>query len=327
MNNRDNFPSSAEVNEPSRRKDGRGLIIGLLAAGLVISVGYGVVHSNSEKQIQQSQQTQIATATDDKGKLQGNFDNALARLDSMTGYNGKMQGLLAQRQKDIANDKNQIRKILSKERLTEAQKKQAETLIAQMNDKITNMEQDITRLTAANQGLNQDNQQLTQDKTSLTADLQTTSMAKDSLAKEADIASTLNASNIHITAVQDKKNGQEKVTDKAKKVNELKVSFDVANRITQNGQTDLYVCITNPSGKVILDSAKGSGTFTSREDGDIMFTTKEAVQFEAGKVIPVQFSWKQSSNFETGLYKIEIYHNGYKIGEGTKELKKGGLFS
>ena len=25
-------------------------------------------------------------------------------------------------------------------------------------------------------------------------------------------------------------------------------------------------------------------------------------------------------------YKVEIYQNGFKIGEGTKELKKGGLF-
>ena len=25
-------------------------------------------------------------------------------------------------------------------------------------------------------------------------------------------------------------------------------------------------------------------------------------------------------------YKIEIYHNGFKIGEGVRSLKKGGLF-
>ena len=28
----------------------------------------------------------------------------------------------------------------------------------------------------------------------------------------------------------------------------------------------------------------------------------------------------------TGNYKIEIYHNGFKIGEGIRSLKKGGLF-
>ena len=35
---------------------------------------------------------------------------------------------------------------------------------------------------------------------------------------------------------------------------------------------------------------------------------------------------KQGDKFQKGYYKIEIYHNGFKIGEGTRELKKGGLF-
>ena len=87
------------------------------------------------------------------------------------------------------------------------------------------------------------------------------------------------------------------------------------------------MCITGPDNKMILDSAKGSGSFTSREEGDKMYTAKVPVEFEAGKVKAVQFTWKQDNGFQTGQYKIEIYHNGYKIGEGTKELKKGGLFS
>ena len=56
--------------------------------------------------------------------------------------------------------------------------------------------------------------------------------------------------------------------------------------------------------------------------------TKVNVQYEQGKRMPVSFDWKpESGKYQTGSYKIEIYQNGYKIGEGTKELKKGGLFS
>jgi hypothetical protein len=320
-----NFPSAEQTQ--SRRKDSRNWIIGLLAIAMCVTIGYGVIHSNTQEQAIQTQQAQVATAVSDKGKLQNEFDNSLVRLDSLKGFNQKVQGMLSGRQNDIAKYKVQIRKLLKKEKLSEADTKQAQTLITQLNDRISNMEQDVARLTQSNQGLTQDNQQLTTDKNTLTADLQTTTSEKDSLAKKVDIASTLNATNIQIVGVQDKKNGQEKVTDKAKKVNELKLSFDVANRITQNGQTDLYVCITDPNGKPVIDPLKGSGTFTSREDGDKMFTAKVPVEFESGKMIPVQFSWKQNDGFERGQYKIEIYHNGYKIGEGTRELKKGGLFS
>jgi hypothetical protein len=34
----------------------------------------------------------------------------------------------------------------------------------------------------------------------------------------------------------------------------------------------------------------------------------------------------RQNDFQTGDYKIEVYHNGFKIGEGVKTLKKGGLF-
>ena len=71
----------------------------------------------------------------------------------------------------------------------------------------------------------------------------------------------------------------------------------------------------------------GSGTFTTRDEGDKTFTSKVPVDFESGKMKNVQFTWKQDEAFQTGTYKIEIYHNGFKIGEQSKELKKGGLFS
>jgi hypothetical protein len=324
--NTSNYPSESPQYE-SPKKDYRNLYITLLAVGIVGTVGYGILSNSHEQSVQQVQQTQIAKVSDDKDQVQRNFDNALTRLDSLTGSNNKMQGMLASSQKDIDKLKNQIRGILRNKSLTEGEKKKAESLIAEMNQKISGMEQDVTRLTQENQGLSQDNQQLTQDKDKLTSDVQTTTTANEDLAKKVDIASTLVAGNIRITPVQDKKNGEEKITDKAKKVNELKIAFDVSNRIAADGQTDIYVCITGPDGKLISVPAMGSGTFTTRDEGDKTFTSKVSVAFAAGKPMPVQVSWKQDGGFQTGEYKIEIYHNGFKIGEGTKELKKGGLFS
>jgi phage shock protein A len=201
-----------------------------------------------------------------------------------------MQSQLNDRQTEITKLKSQIRGLLNKERLTVAEKKKAEELIKELNDKISNLEQEVARLTNENQQLNQDKAQLTQDKEKLTQDLQTTTTAKQDLEKKVDIASTLNASNISITPVKDKKNGQEKMTTNAKKVDKLVISFDVNNRIAQTGQTDVYVCITGPDGKPISVPALGSGTFTTRDEGDKVFTAKVPVEIEAGKTKPVQFA-------------------------------------
>ena len=151
-----------------------------------------------------------------------------------------------------------------------------------------------------------------------------TKSEKDDLEKTVDVASTFSASNIQVTSVDEKKNGKEKSTTKAKNVDKLVVSFDVENRIAKSGAADMYLIVTAPDGKVIAE--QGSSTLNTREDGDKAFTAKVPVEYVQGKRQNIQFPIHQSG-FLTGNYKIEIYHNGFKIGEGVRSLKKGGLFS
>ncbi|HVY76724.1 MAG TPA: hypothetical protein VG890_17970 [Puia sp.] len=321
-----NYPSATPQSQPPK-KDFKNLVIGLLAAGFLGTWGYLLWNNNKQEQVQQSQQTQIAKVTDEKGALQKNFDDALVRLDSLTGTNNRLQSQLTDANSDIAKKKAEIRSILNKKNASQAELAKAKTLINDLNGKISDLEKQVADLTAQNTQLTADKTQLTADKEKLTSDLQTTTSAKEDLEKKVDIASTLNASNIMITPVHDKKNGKEKVTSTAKRVDKLIISFDVNNRIVQTGQADVYVCITGPDGKPISVPALGSGTFASRDEGDKIFTAKVPVDIEAGKTKPVQFAWKQNTPFQTGNYKIEIYHNGFKIGESIRELKKGGLFS
>jgi len=325
MSTTTNYPSATPQSQPPK-KDYKNLIIGLLAAGFLGTWGYLLWNNNKQEQVQTQQQAQISKVTDEKGQLQKNFDDALVRLDSLTGEKNALQGKLNEGQGEIAKLKGQIRGLLNKQHLTAAEQAKAQDLIKELNDKISNLEQQVAQLTQENQQLNADKTQLTQDKDKLTTDLTTTTAAKQDLEKKVDVASTLNASNIAIVPMHEKKDGKDKETTTARKVNKLVINFDVANRIAQTGQTDVYVCITGPDGKPISVPALGSGTFTSRDDGDKIFTAKVPVDFEAGKTKSVQFAWKQNSEFQRGNYKIEIYHNGFKIGEGTRELKKGGIF-
>jgi hypothetical protein len=325
MSTTTNYPSATPQNQPPK-KDYKNLVIGLLAAGFLGTWGYLLWNNNKQEQVQTQQQAQISKVTDEKGQLQKNFDDALVRLDSLTGTNNKLTANINEKDGQVSNLKKQIRGLLSKNHLTEAEKKKAEDLIKELNDKVSNLEQQVAQLTQDNQQLTQDKQVLTQDKEKLTTDLQTSTATNQNLSKQVDIASTLNASNITVTPMHEKSNGQDKETTTARRVNKLVISFDVANRIAQTGQTDIYVCISGPDGKPVSVPALGSGSFTTRDDGDKVFTAKVPVNFEAGKMVPVQFAWKQNSEFVRGNYKIEIYHNGFKIGEGTRELKKGGIF-
>ena len=82
-----------------------------------------------------------------------------------------------------------------------------------------------------------------------------------------------------------------------------------------------------PDGKPLSVQSLNSGTFTTREEGDKAFTAKLPVEIETATKKNVQFAFTPGDNFQQGNYTVQIYQNGFLIGEGARELKKGGLFS
>jgi len=253
------------------------------------------------------------------------YNDALTRLDSITGNNNSLQGQLGERQSEITKLKNEINSILRNKNSTQAELKRAKALISELNGKIENLEAEVARLTGENQQLAASNTQLTEEKGVLEQNLQTTTTEKTELAGTVDVGSTFSASNIQITPLKEKSSGKEKVTTNAKRVDKLVISFDVENRIAKSGPADMYVIVTAPDGNVISDASMGSGTLTTRADGEKPFTSKVSLEYEQGTRKTVQIPLRQDK-FQTGNYKIEVYHNGFKIAEGTRSLKKGGLF-
>ena len=323
--NTSNEPKATTVQQPE--KNNKNVIIGVLAAAILAMGIYLVVDKNKTGKVMDQQQSEIATVSTEKSNLQNSFDGSLARLDSMSTTNAELNSKLLEKNSEITKTKTEIRNILNNKNATTAELSRAKTLIASLNDKISSMQAEVARLTQDNQTLTQDKVVLSQEKEKLNVDLTATNVIKDELAKKVDIASTLNASNISITPLKVKGSGTEKVTTTAKKVDKFLISFDVSNRIAQAGTTDLFVCITGPDGKEITSEALGSGTFMTRDDGTKPFTTKLAVDVETGKRKTVQFSFAPVAKFQEGKYNIKIFQNGFMIGEGTRELKKGGLFS
>jgi len=322
-----NDPKMSIVNQQTPRKNYKNAIIAVLAVALIGTGSYLMVDKNKSETVIADQQTQIVTVTDEKGELQSSFDASLARLDSMTGINNDLTKKLTGKNSEIAKAKAEIRSILNKKNATTAELTRAKELIASLNDRITVMEADVARLTQDNQTLTQDKVVLNLQKDSITKDLTATTIIKEELTKKVDVASTLNASNIAITPVNVKNSGKEKITSTAKRVDKLMISFDVNNRIAMPGVTDVFVIVTAPDGKPVSTTALGSGTFTTREEGDKLFTVKLPVDIETATKKAVEFSFTPGADFVEGNYKIQVYQNGFMIGEGTRELKKGGLFS
>jgi predicted nuclease with TOPRIM domain len=322
-----NYPSagSPQTERPAPNNNTRNVIIGLLAVGLLGTWGYVLYDKNKTTQEIQVKSAEITTATTGRDSVQTIYNEALSRLDSLVGSNNNLSGELNSRQTEIVKLKNQINSIIKNKNASAADLARARTLIGTLNGKINNLEAEVARLMGENQQLATTNTVLTAEKQTLQTDLQTTTTQKEELAQKVDVGSTFSAANISIRGIDEKGNGKEKETTTAKKVNKLVVSFDVENRIAPSGPADLYVIVTAPDGQIISNASMGSGTLTTRTEGDRPYTFKSSIEYEQGTRKNVQVPLRQEK-FQTGDYKVEIYQNGFKIADGVRTLKKGGLF-
>jgi myosin heavy subunit len=322
-----NYPS-ASPQTPAPKKDNRGLIYGVLIAALLGTWGYIIYDKSKNKEVMQQKDVQYAALDSSKNQVQKEYEDALLRLDAMTGANTKLDSLVKTRDKELEQTKSRIKSLVSKQNATAADLAEAKSLIKELNGKIDGYVAEIERLQGENQTLTQEKNTLTTQKAELEQNLSTTTTAKQAAEEKVDIGSTLHASNFKINAINEKSGGKEKATSTAKRADKLRISFQLdENLIAPSGVKDLYILVTDPAGKLVSEQGLNSGTFTTRRDGEKQFTNKVSVDYEQGAVKPVSFDLKQTDKYQPGNYKVEVYHNGFKIGENTVVLKKGGLFS
>lgn len=325
-----NYPSAAPQDNPpaAPKNSNRGLIYGLLIAALLGTWGYIIWDKSKTKEVTTQLQAQLSTSDSSKSAIQGEYNSALQRLDELTSMNASMDSLVKTKDSEIGNMKKRIQTLLNKQNKTAADLAEAKRLINELNEKISGFVVEVETLRGENLQLKTDKQELTVQKEALQVQYDQTSAEKKVVEEKLDVASTLNASNISIVTIDERRSGKEKEKDVAKRVDKIRLSFNVFNRVGEEGATkDVYVVITDPTGQVVSNEALGSGRFTTREEGERVFTKMSTLTFAAGKTTPVSIEWKPGAKFVEGTYKVEIYNNGFKIGEGSKTLRKGGLFS
>ena len=165
----------------------------------------------------QVKSAEVSNATSARDSVQTIYNEALTRLDSLVGTNNNLNGELNEKQTEIVKLKNEINKIMRNKAATSADYQRAKSLIATLNGKINTLEAEVARLMGENQQLATTNTVLTEEKHVLQTDLQTTTQQKEELAAKVDVGSTFSASNIAIKGIDEKGNGKEKETDKAKR--------------------------------------------------------------------------------------------------------------
>ena len=326
----ENFPEGIPPEEKAplvKNNNNRNILTGILIVALLGTWGYIIYDKNKTKQEKQDLTTQLVNSDSSKNELQRELNDAALRLDVLKTSNVKADSLLKTKDKDIQDLQRKVQNIINDKNATASQLAEAKRLIAELKGNIETYTAQIEELKTQNTQLTQEKQQVTQERDVANKNYDSANQVIKQRENVIDIGSTLHASNFSIVGLKEKSGGKEKETTTAKRVDKLRISFDIdENRITPSGPKDLYVAITSPDGNPVVVDALGSGKFVTRDGTEKAFTKKVQINYVQGEKQPVTVEWTQNSGFQTGNYKIEIYNNGFKIGEGVRTFKKGGLF-
>lgn len=326
----ENFPSAVPTPSPEQPKANKTNWRTMLMAGLVIALlatwGYIIWDKSKTKEVIEQKDTKYAAVLSEKDTLQSLLDEATVRYDLLKTVNVKKDSTITERDKEIAAKKQQIQILLANANGDKSKLAEARKLIASLNSDIEDYKSQVEVLKGEKIKLTAEKEQVIQEKNKVIEDLESTKNIVKEKEDIIDIGSTLHASHFNITGINEKKGGKEVATNTAKRVDKFRVSFDIdENRIAQSGIKDIFIAITSPDGKVVTD-ANNPIKFIDRNGDEKICTKLISLSYTQGQRQPLSFDWK-AADFTTGDYKIEVYNNGFKIGEGVYHLKKGGLFS
>ncbi len=116
------------------------------------------------------------------------------------------------------------------------------------------------------------------------------------------------------------KNNKEQETSLVSKTTKLVISFAVQNNIANYENTDVYVVITQPDGKLLTNDVwESASTIDTKTEGKKRYTRKIKFEYQKGETKRLNFSIN-ADEYQAGAYILQLYHNGYMIGQSTKVL-------
>ncbi|MEZ0609141.1 hypothetical protein ACAW74_11525 [Fibrella sp. WM1] len=306
------------------------LLIALLAlAALNVLLLYFWIQ---EKENNKTKDATIAAKTEEVLVTKMKLDSISAQLDAKIAeiqqLGGSVDSLLKVKEQ-VEADKMRIRDVQN----FDARKYQQK--IAQYQSLLAAKDEEIARLREENGILNEENQTLSAQNNTLRQDRQTlvdtvASYASKTRAVQAQnrelsdkvtVAAALHADDIMVTALNDRGKEKDGGTYKAKRLDKVKVSFRLSqNPLTEKNAKDIYLRILDPAGAVISDMATGSGEFTYANK-DMIYTAMQRIDYDnTGQQISFVYG-RGGQRFNEGRHIIEIYSEGFRIGQGEFTVK------
>lgn len=308
------------TNPPNKKKEYA--IIGILGVLLLGSVGYNIYQNQEVNQVKENTALYQIDLKDEKNAkilLQDQLDSLTSEFEKTKEGIDVRDSLLSKRDAEIFDKQREIQNILNKSEVSESELKQARRMIAALNADIGRFKEEILVLKQQNDSLSVANQTITTEKNTIAEELVTEK--EKAQETEANVRSTFSISNYKLTGLQVKRSGKEVETDKAKRIDKLRVSFDLdPNTYAETGVKEIFIAIYKPDGSLGRFADASPGSLDTWSLGSVQYSDKVRFNYTKGTNQNISFDW-EDYEFPKGTYKIDLYQNGFKIGQKSLDLR------
>jgi cell division protein FtsB len=179
---------------------------------------------------------------------------------------------------------------------------------------------EIARLKVVNEELFAENTNLKTQKNMLSDSISTIERDKKKLAEKVAIASALKVENLQVNAMNDRGKERDGGEYRARQVDKIKVVFNLAeNNVAEIESKDIYLRVIEPDGAALFDLSTGGGVF-EYEGSETFYTAKQPILFDNTRQ-KLSFVYDKGTPYKSGRHVVELYADGYKIGQGSFVIK------
>lgn len=304
---------------PQTKNNGRSYLLAALLILALLNVLL-LYFWYQERQDNKTKDATIAARTEEVLGVKTRLDSVSAQLDAKIAeirrLGGSVDSLMKARQQ-LEVDKRELRNVSSFDSRKYDQKiRNYQTLLAQKDQEIARLKEENGLLVQRNDSLAQENTGLKAERQTLSDSVVAVSTKNQELSEKVTIAAALRAESVTVNAVNARGKERDGGSYKARQLDKVKISVRMApNGLAKQDEKELYLRILDPSGAVVSDMATGSGEFTYGGEG-MIYTAVQRFTFDNSRQ-QVDFVYGRGGRrFNEGRHTIEIYCEGFRIGEG-----------
>jgi vacuolar-type H+-ATPase subunit I/STV1 len=299
-------------------KNNTGLVIGLIIMTVVAAV-FGYLYYQ-ERNITTKQETDLEVRVNELAMSEIKLDSISKQLDARIIEVKGLGGDIAELEK-VKADLEKDRAALRKGNVTMGKKvKEYEAFLTKKDEEIAQLREENQQLISKTETLTQEKAELETSKKAVSDSLSGVVSKNVELESKVTMAAALRARNIKVYAISSKGKIREGENVKAKRIDKVRVDFILEkNPLTQADSKTIYMRVIDPSGATISDNATGSGKFQyeGQEQG---YTISQDVMYDNSNQ-SVSILYDKNSAFKPGTYTIELYAEGFKVGDGSFSVK------